>query len=146
MTKKEEEFTQYIDSLGLQYFSGKEVLSSIWKVRGDVKNTLPPKSKWQNIEPALRAVDALRGIIGEPITIASSYRSEKYNAACGGVKYSQHKQFKALDIQCKSVRPSVIHNRLTRLRNNGQFKGGLGVYRTFVHIDTRGHNADWSSI
>ena len=146
MNTKEKELTQYIDSLGFQYFSGKEVLNSIWRVRGDVKNTLPPKAKWKNIEQALRVVDQLRGIVGVPITISSSYRSEKYNAACGGAKYSQHKMFKALDIQCKSLLPNVIHNRLTRLRNDGEFEGGLGIYRTFVHIDTRGTNADWSGV
>lgn len=146
MKNKNTEFVEYIDSLGLKNFSGAELLASTQRTRGDVKNTIPPKAKWENIAPALRVVDELRDLIGAPITIASSYRSEKYNAACGGVKHSQHKQFKALDIQCKSLRPSVIHNRLLRLRNNGQFKGGLGLYRTFVHIDTRGSNADWSSM
>ena len=39
------------------------------------------------------------------------------------------------------------HNPLNVRENNGvrefQFKGGLSQYETFVHIDTRGSNANW---
>jgi hypothetical protein len=29
------------------------------------------------------------------------------------------------------------------MRREGIFKGGLGKYKTFVHVDVRGKNADW---
>lgn len=143
MTTREKQFVQYIDSLRLRYFSGKELLASTRKVRGNVVNTIPPKSMWNNINEALQVLDELRHNLGVPISISSSYRSEAYNRKCGGVKYSQHKVFRALDIQCSRHRPKTIYKALKEMRTQGKFKGGLGEYKTFVHIDTRGHNASW---
>ena len=143
MTNKEKEFVTFIDSLGLRYFTGAEILQSTRKVRNGVKNTIPPKSKWNNIKDASRVIDELRHNLGVPITIASSYRNEKYNKKCGGVRYSQHKEFKAFDLQCKRKRPKTIYRALLAMRQAGDFSGGLGEYKTFVHIDTRGTNATW---
>ena len=30
-----------------------------------------------------------------------------------------------------------------RLRNERFFRGGIGLYPTFIHVDTRGYNANW---
>jgi len=30
-----------------------------------------------------------------------------------------------------------------KMREEGLFRGGLGLYKTFIHLDTRGRNATW---
>jgi len=106
-------------------------------------NTYPPKSKWKNIVPTLRVLDDLRDEIRMPIRITSSYRSNKYNDNCGGAPKSLHKEFKALDFQVTGANPSWLFSKLDRMRRQGEFEGGLGLYSTFVHVDTRGSNATW---
>jgi len=148
---REQRFCKYIDSQGLRYFTGKEMLPYFKRKKYNkqgkciAENSLPPTAMWKCIVDALVVVDQLRHVIGKPITISSSYRNEAYNRACGGVKYSQHKVFRALDIQCSRSRPKTVFKALQKLRSEGKFKGGLGLYRTFVHIDTRGRNATWGT-
>jgi hypothetical protein len=47
-----------------------------------------------------------------------------------------------LDIKM-GARPSVVATMIRRYRDKGHFRGGIGRYRTFTHIDTRGENIDW---
>jgi len=77
------------------------------------------------------------------VRITSSYRSPEYNRAVGGAPLSQHKRFNAADLQCDGVTPHEVFKILEAWRWQGKFKGGLGQYPTFVHIDTRGSNATW---
>lgn len=84
------------------------------------------------------------GYLNRPIVILSSYRSPEYNRAIGdAAPKSLHMQFKALDIAVAGVAPATVFRILKKWRDAGKFKGGLGLYRTFVHIDTRGINATW---
>ena len=99
---------------------------------------------WASIVPTLRIVDALRSEMGKPCVILSSYRSPAYNAAISGAaKKSLHMKFIALDIAFSGYTPKQVYDRLMTKRARGDFKGGLGLYSTFVHIDTRGSNATW---
>jgi hypothetical protein len=41
------------------------------------------------------------------------------------------------------VAPSVVAQTARTLRSRGVFRGGVGRYSTFTHIDTRGQNVDW---
>lgn len=110
---------------------------------GRVQNTLPPQPLWSNILPTLRIADKLAGEMKEKIVLRSIYRSPEYNATCpGAAKYSQHTRNRAIDFQLQSP-PGVVANVARRLRDKGAFRGGIGVYSSFVHIDTRGQNADW---
>lgn len=94
--------------------------------------------------------EAVRECLGdEPLTILSAYRTEDYNAHVGGAKMSQHVQGRALDIRHKSLKPREVFARLLELSKAGELPllGGLGSYRTFVHMDIRpkvgGHLATW---
>ncbi len=136
---KKEDFVEWFDKQGFKYFKAYEFTRYFER---DL-NSYPPKSKWKNIINALRVVDKLRNDIGLPIRITSSYRSDKYNKKVGGASKSQHKEFKALDIQCSGLSPSRVYHKLKKYRNEGDFEGGLGQYKTFTHIDVRGNNADW---
>ena len=106
------------------------------------KNSYPPREMWGNIVPTLRILDDLRATLG-PIRVTSSYRSPAYNDMVGGMPRSFHKQFIACDIQCDGATPHEVYTILKAWRDAGKFKGGLGLYQTFVHVDTRGYNADW---
>ena len=139
----EKEYQDYIDGLNLKHFSGKEFVAYAQRENSGGKAGVPPKELWENIIPTIQVLDLLRSHLSCPVKLTSIYRSEGYNKACGGSKRSYHKQFKAIDIQVTGASPSKVFSVLKKWRSAGVFKGGLGKYSTFVHIDTRGSNATW---
>jgi hypothetical protein len=108
-------------------------------------NTDPPKELWPNVKELVRVLVALKQRLGNPsITFNSVYRSPRYNASVGGASSSQHMRFTAADIVIHNGgNPSDWANVLRGMRQGGLFKGGIGLYSSFVHVDTRGFNADW---
>ena len=136
-------YEKFLAGLRLRHFSPQEITSYANQLRGGVRNGLPPEELWPNIVPTLWVVDHLRGALGKPITLTSIYRSPFYNEAVGGAPRSQHKRNAAIDFQIRGATPLLARNRLVKLRQAGMFKGGIGLYSTFVHVDTRGRNATW---
>lgn len=104
-------------------------------------NTDPPASLWPNMERTAKTLQEARNRLGKPIRITSAYRDAAYNRKIGGVPNSTHVQFNALDLV--TDKPAALYLLLLDLRREGMFKGGLGLYRSFVHLDSRGHNATW---
>ena len=53
--------------------------------------------------------------------------------------------FRAIDFMVEgNSRPTDWARALRSMRDDeGLFKGGVGLYASFVHLDTRGTNADW---
>ena len=137
------EYNSFLRALRLRHFKPVEITSYARRKRGSATNGLPPGNLWLNIVPTLWVLDQLREETGDPITLTSIYRNEEYNRAVGGVSNSQHKQNAAIDFQCKTMSPKQAFNRLKKMRDAGTFRGGLGVYATFVHLDTRGTNHTW---
>jgi uncharacterized protein YcbK (DUF882 family) len=89
-------------------------------------------------------LEKFRQEIGKPVVLTSVYRSPRYNASVGGARRSQHKEFCAIDFKVVGAGgPSDWARVLRRLRDNGVFRGGVGLYNTFVHVDTRGYNVNW---
>jgi uncharacterized protein YcbK (DUF882 family) len=90
-------------------------------------------------------LDRIRAEIGHPIVLTSVYRSPEYNATLkGAAKASQHTQFRAADFMVPGHGGAADwHKVAKKLRDGGLFSGGIGKYKTFVHVDTRGVNADW---
>lgn len=77
---------------------------------------------------------------GVPIVILSGYRTEKYNASIeGSALKSQHVQGRALDIWHPLLSPRDVFVRLRKESQAGRLPllGGLGLYKTFVHMDVR---------
>lgn len=144
-------FESHIGALGLKHFKPYEFL-----VKGASNsnphsaafnlNTDPPGDTWEHINNTALALDELRGRLGRPITLLSVYRSPAYNKAIGGASKSQHVQFSAVDfvVQGSPVGPLQWASALREMRSSGLFKGGIGTYASFVHVDTRGYNADWA--
>ena len=142
----ENDYGEYIESLGLRHISPHEIFSAHRRNRNGISNSLPPKELWTRITPTLKAADELRHRLGVPLTyITSAYRSPAYNRQCpGAAKYSQHMENRALDL-VYACPPEDAFKEACRMRGEGSFKGGLGLYSSFIHIDTRGRNATWGA-
>ncbi|MCQ0092534.1 D-Ala-D-Ala carboxypeptidase family metallohydrolase [Roseovarius sp. M141] len=141
-------FTAFVAGLNLRHFSAQEFLvlggSNGPGGRCAGRNSLPPSDLWPTLEPTARFVDAIRARLGSSVVILSAYRAESYNGCIGGASRSQHKRFCALDLTPRAASVSALWETARSIRAaNGSFTGGIGKYRSFVHIDTRGNNADW---
>jgi uncharacterized protein YcbK (DUF882 family) len=103
-----------------------------------------PVSVRGNIQFLMDQLEVLRAQVNAPIRIVSGYRSPAHNASVGGKGQSRHMCGQAADIQITGMTPTEVHATIERLITAGQMQqGGLGLYRTFVHYDTRGHKARW---
>lgn len=141
---KLKDYANFLASLKLRHVSPEQVISAHAKRRGSVWNSLPSKSLWKNMAPTLKVVDRLAVELNQPVKeIISAYRSPAYNARCSGAKRgSWHKANVAVDVKFP-VRASVVSSSVRSLRSRGLFKGGVGRYSGFTHIDTRGQSVDW---
>ena len=136
-------YAQFIRSLGLRYIEPWEVIAPHKKVNKGVQNQLPPRELWGKMAPTLLVADEIRHRLQAPLhTINSAYRSPRYNRTCGGATRSYHMKNQAMDLMFDAS-PSKVARVAKQLRKEGFFKGGIGTYRSFTHIDTRGNNATW---
>ena len=96
------------------------------------------------LEEILLVADEVASRLGTSVrVVTSAYRSPAYNARCSGaMPNSYHKQNYALDLKFHAS-PSVVARIARNVREEGKFRGGVGRYSGFTHIDTRGYNADW---
>jgi len=137
-------YTQYLNSLKLKNISAQDVIAAHAKERGGVWNSLPPRQWWTRMGYTLRVADRVSSAMNVPVKeIVSAYRCPKYNARCAGAKTgSYHQANVAIDVQFETSARNVTHAARS-LRDRGLFKGGVGSYRSFTHIDTRGTNVNW---
>lgn len=77
---------------------------------------------------------------GKAVTINSGYRSPEHNAAVGGVSNSQHVKGTAADIVVEDTDPLTVGQIAEHFLNK---KGGIGVYKSFTHVDTRATRSRW---
>ena len=137
-------YAEFLTSLRLQRLTPRQVIGAHAKQRGSLWNSLPPRTMWRQMAPTLRVIDRVSMQLGHPVKdIVSAYRAPAYNARCPGAKSgSDHQANVAVDVQF-DVAPSLVAQTARNLRSSGVFRGGVGRYPTFTHIDTRGQNADW---
>lgn len=94
------------------------------------------------ISPELVSVlQNIRAHFGKPVTITSAYRTPAHNKKVGGVADSMHLYGAAADIKVKDISPEQVAQYAEKLLTG---KGGIGVYKTFVHIDVRSTKARWN--
>ena len=153
-------FKARIDSWpGLPNFSGNEVTKLLYNRCGGLQNSVPPSGVWNNIAPTLAVLQRLRTDLGTPINLISVYRGPEYNNCIGGVVNSFHslraddKSMIAIDFYANSGNPRAVTRKLRSYR--GQtftnpatggtfiFRGGIGIHRSFIHVDTRGHDSNF---
>jgi hypothetical protein len=143
---KEATLQAKLDRAGIRHFSAKELLflgasHANPRSRAFGLNSEPPAALLGKIMPAAAVADTARWHLGRAIQVASGFRNAAYNRAVGGVANSTHRQFIALDLV--TARPKELYDILLEMRRRGEFTGGLGLYKTFVHLDTRPANATW---
>lgn len=80
----------------------------------------------------------IRNHFGKPITINSGYRCAKHNRAVGGSSGSKHTKGAAADIVVRGVEPKEVAKYCEAIGIKG-----IGLYSTFVHIDTRSKKSFW---
>ncbi len=137
-------YANYIKGLKLKNITPQMVLAPHFKTRGSTCNCLPPRYMWSRISKPLRVIDSLSSRMNSPVReLLSIYRSPSYNRAVRGRSLSQHMENRAIDVKFSRASPSSVAANARRMRAEGHFKGGVGRYSSFTHIDTRGHNADW---
>jgi len=72
------------------------------------------------------------------VTISSGFRTEAHNRRVGGATNSQHLRGTAADITVRGVAPLAVAQFAEHLG-----MGGIGLYATFTHVDTRAARARW---
>jgi len=140
----EDSFREFLLTLELRHLSPEEIINPHRGIMGGVENTLPPVGLWDRLSQALRVADEIRERLRTPLCrITSGYRSPKYNAKVpGAVRGSYHTRNQALDL-VYFCSPRKAFETALQLRKEGFFRGGVGLYPTFIHLDTRGYAATW---
>lgn len=90
----------------------------------------------------VETLQKIRNNFGKPITINSGYRTEAHNKKVGGSNYSQHKYGLAADIVVQGVAPATVAKYVETIMPT---TGGIGLYKTFVHVDVRANKSRWNS-
>lgn len=138
------DYAAYLGSIRLQRLTVRQVIEAHAKQRGSVWNSLPPRTLWRQMVPTLRVIDRICLELEQPVKeIVSAYRCPAYNARCAGARSgSWHQANVAVDVKFP-VHASTVAQTARTLRSRGLFKGGVGRYSAFTHVDTRGQNVDW---
>lgn len=89
----------------------------------------------------VKILQKVRNHFGKAVTITSAYRTPGKNKAVGGTTYSQHLYGTAADIKVKGVTPKKVAAYVEKLMPN---KGGIGIYKTFTHVDVRAVKSRWN--
>ena len=145
--ENEESYNDFLLSLDLRHLSPGEIIDPHRGVADGIENTLPPRHLWEKLAPTLKAADELRERLELPLCrITSGYRSPRYNAIIpGAVRGSYHTRNQALDLIYFCSAQKAFQMAL-QLRKEGFFRGGIGLYPTFIHLDTRGYAATWRKV
>jgi uncharacterized protein YcbK (DUF882 family) len=104
-----------------------------------------PENVKKNIQDLAKNLDVVREELNTPIRINSGYRSPAHNSAVGGVSNSYHTKGMAGDFVASGYTPAQVAQVLEDLIKRKKIKeGGIGIYSSWVHYDTRGTKARWN--
>lgn len=81
----------------------------------------------------------IRDHFGKAVRIISGYRTPSYNSKVGGASESQHMLGTAADIVVDGVTPRQVAEYADQIG-----MGGIGIYKTFTHVDVRPVKARWN--
>jgi uncharacterized protein YcbK (DUF882 family) len=99
----------------------------------------------KNIQELAKNLQVLRDEVKKPIKITSGYRTPQFNLKIGGASQSRHITGQAADLKIEGLTPKEVATIIEKLIAAGKMKqGGLGIYKTWIHYDTRGTAARWT--
>jgi len=111
-------------------FSIQELTFSQTAVRNGLNNAPNPEVT-KNLEKLCEVLEKIRGLVGQPITVSSGYRSPELNKIIGGAKDSAHTKGLAADITTNALTPKA----LALLIKSSDIKYDQLIYEgTWVHI------------
>lgn len=84
-------------------------------------------------------LEKIRTHFGAPVIINSGCRCPAHNRKSGGVTGSQHLFGTAADIHISGVTSQAVADFAETILPGG----GIGIYKTFTHIDVRQTRARW---
>lgn len=96
------------------------------------------------VEPSwdlLAILEKIRDHFGAPVSITSGVRCATHNANVGGASKSQHLYGTAADIKVSGATPAEVASYAETLLPN---TGGIGIYKTFTHVDVRSVKSRWN--
>lgn len=122
----------------IAHFSALEIIRG-WNV---------PMEYLHNIIPTAKVLEFVRNYFAIPIYVLSTYRDKEYNRIVGGARRSLHLVFNAIDFTVKNKSKLKDICELLEDIDAGKFRGftflpkpsgnlGIGLYPTFIHLDTR---------
>ena len=138
------EYFRYLNALKLKRINAAQVLEAHAKEKGGVWNSIPPRASWRRMGYTLRVAERIAQEMNvSEVEIISAYRSPDYNSRCRGARtHSWHQHNIAVDVKFP-MRASKVTAMARQLRDEGLFRGGVGGYWNFTHIDARGQNINW---
>lgn len=92
-------------------------------------------------EKLVKLLVQIREHFDSPITITSGVRCKTHNTNVGGASSSQHLKGTAADIKVKGKTPKEVAAYCETLLPKS---GGIGIYSTWVHVDTRSNKSRWN--
>jgi len=106
--------------------------------------TAVPWNLVQNAQLHADNLQVIRDYVGQPLHINSGYRNPTYNNLKSDASESYHTKALATDLRAESITPKELFKVIQMLIEMKKIReGGLSVYPSFVHYDSRGFKARW---
>lgn len=102
------------------------------------EDPMPPPWVLDNLYRLANRLQVIRDLVQRPVRVTSGYRTPEHNKAVGGSKNSLHLSGMAADI----VIPGLSARDVQLILLN--WSGGMGLYRSYTHIDIRPYRARWT--
>ena len=146
--------TRVVHDLILVYLKGSDSTVKTYSVKKDGSTYLSENFKVKEFacndgsdtvlisDELVDLLQKIRDHFGVAVTINSGYRTSAYNKKVGGATNSQHVKGTAADIVAKGIDPLTVAQYAEYLMPNS---GGIGVYRTFTHVDVRANRSRWDN-
>lgn len=90
-----------------------------------------------NAASLLAAINYIRGVYGESLTVSSGYRPGKYNVRAGGAKNSSHMTCEAIDLHDDGKFANWCVNNLKELEKAGLYMEDPASTKGWVHLQIR---------
>lgn len=92
-----------------------------------------------NLMRVAAMLEKVRAVCGKPLHVTSGFRCAKHNAKVGGADGSRHLTGEAADVVCYDLAPV----RVQRIARGIPEVHGLGLGKTFTHLDVRGRRVEF---